>query len=447
MPVPKVSQSPPYRPTIWALGGQAEAKVDIPITAVFLILFIVGAIIHMSIFQRNNKRGHKFVFSILLCGFCISGVMTTILRIASISTPTNIHLAIAAPIFVASGVVLIFVINLVWAQRIVRSFHPRVGWHPATSIILKVLIVCIIFTLIIVITARVQSFYTLQPRTKKVVRDLQIFGTLFLAIISFLPIPITILAVVCGTSWPLAQFRSNALTDGVMVTVALPQKSPPDKFGHGRLRSKILILLTGSTLLCLGATYRCGTLWLPPVPRSQPLPSYFHRASFYIFNFVAEILTVYLYAIVRVDLMFHVPDGSHGSYNPQQQQPLATIRSDVESRGAGQESKYVLANNFETETRIPTSPAVQSLYDSNSDITALPPIPTPLLPIATPRLSLRNSRMSFSKESTLGSLRKSQTRKKRASTATQAEKRVWRKSEQERIIKRLGGPWEKLTES
>jgi len=45
-----------------------KVGVDIPITAVFLLLFIIGAATHMTIFQLNRKRGHKFVFSGLIFG-------------------------------------------------------------------------------------------------------------------------------------------------------------------------------------------------------------------------------------------------------------------------------------------------------------------------------------------------------------------------------------------
>jgi hypothetical protein len=293
-------------------------------------------------------------------GFCMARIVTTILRIASVSLPANLRLAIAAQIFVAAGVVLVFVINLFWAQRIVRALHPRIGWHPAFTVLVKVLIVLIIVTLAILITATVQSFYTLRPRTRKIDRDLQIYGTFFLAIISFLPIPIVLLSFIYGSH---LEFRSEALEDGFIVKFALPRVISPEKFGYGRIRTKALVLLAGSALLCLGSSFRCATLWLPPVPRSQPLPPYFSKACFYIFNFVIEVLVVYLYAFMRVDLRFHVPDGSHGTYVLQQ--PLAGSQSDVETGAAGD---YEKTNNAADAVGNPSSSV------SDSEKTALPPI-------------------------------------------------------------------------
>jgi hypothetical protein len=64
----QMTKSPPYAPTIWALGGTPEIGTDIPITAVFLFLFVIGAVTHMTIFQLNRRKGHKFLMSGLLFG-------------------------------------------------------------------------------------------------------------------------------------------------------------------------------------------------------------------------------------------------------------------------------------------------------------------------------------------------------------------------------------------
>jgi len=215
-------------------------------------------------------------------------ITTCVLRIASISLPKNIRLTIAASIFVAAGVLLIFIINLLWAQRLLRAYHPTTGWHRATSMVFISLYVLIGLTLAVVITSVVQNFYTLRPRTKFIDRALQLYGQTLFAVVSSLPIVI------------------------VLFTLATSKGRRPEKFGAGKMSYKIATLLTGSALLSLGAWYRCGTSWKTPVPRSEPLPAYFSKACFYVFNFVVEILVVYMYAILRVDLRFHVPNGAKG---------------------------------------------------------------------------------------------------------------------------------------
>lgn len=281
-------RGPPYRPTVWSLGGTPSKNVDLPITAVFLALFIVGAATHMTILQVNRKRDHKFLFNGALFGFCMSRIVTCTLRIASICLPSDVSLSIAAAIFVGAGVLIIFIVNLIWSQRMLRSLQPTIGWHPITSIAVRIIYVLIGCTLAINITSTVQSFYTLDKHIRSIDRSLQLYGLTFLAIVSSLPLLV------------------------LAITFALPRKTSPDHFGKGTLRTKTIVLLVGATLITLGAWYRCATMFKTPVPRSQPLPAYFHKACFYIFNFGVEIITVYMYAIARVDRRFHVPNGAKG---------------------------------------------------------------------------------------------------------------------------------------
>ena len=62
------NSGPPYLPSIWAVGGAPKLDVDVPITAIFLFLYLCGAITHMIIFQLNRRRDHKFIFSALMFG-------------------------------------------------------------------------------------------------------------------------------------------------------------------------------------------------------------------------------------------------------------------------------------------------------------------------------------------------------------------------------------------
>lgn len=202
--------------------------------------------------------------------------------------PRNIRLAIAAQIFVAAGVLLVFIINILWTQRIVRSLHPRFGWHRIPSTALKLFWPLIPLTLVALIVSVVQSMYTLRPRTLFIDRAIQLYGTTFLAILSFLPLPIIALCFI------------------------FPRSQRPDAFGHGSLKTKVAVLVTGTVLVCFGATYRAGTSWKHPVSMKQPLPPYYHKAAFYVVNFGVELLVVALYAIARVDRRFWVPNGAKG---------------------------------------------------------------------------------------------------------------------------------------
>ncbi len=261
--------------------------VDVPVTAVFLVLFLLGAVVNMTIFQVNRRRGHKFLMSGMMFGFCMARITTCVLRIVWAKYPRNIRLAIAAQIFVALGVILLFVINLIFAQRITRASHPNSGWHPIFSRSFFVIYVLIVVSVPMLITATVQSSYTLNLNTKRIDRDIQLYGQTLFAIVAFLPIPL------------------------VIVNFLIPRKTRVEKFGSGRWRSKITVLLAASVLLCLGASFRVGTNYKTPRPLNDPAP-YHNKACFYIFNVTVEILVVILYIAVRVDKRFHVPNGSKG---------------------------------------------------------------------------------------------------------------------------------------
>ncbi len=143
--------------------------------------------------------------------------------------------------------------------------------------------------LIALIFCTVQTFYTLDKNIRRIDRDVQLVGSTYFATAAFLPMPLLAL---------------NAI---------LPKPKPSsgvEKFGEGRFRTKIYILLFSSFILTFGAAFRAGIAY---VPRPRNNPAWYHsKACFYIFNFAIEIVVVALYAVVRVDKRFHIPNGSKG---------------------------------------------------------------------------------------------------------------------------------------
>ena len=187
-----------------------------------------------------------------------------------------------------------------------------------------------------VIISVVQSAYTLNTNTLRIDRDIQLYGSTYYAAVSFLPIPL--------------------IFGGLVV---LPRKTKVEKFGSGRFRSKIVVLLVASALLCLGAAFRCGsvysstslrlnaylslerkadlktnrTTYMSPRPRDDPA-WYQSKACFYIFNFTVEILVIFLYLLVRVDRRFWVPNGSRaaGDYSRKEGFEKASSETSIEQR-------------------------------------------------------------------------------------------------------------------
>lgn len=212
-------------------------------------------------------------------------ITASVLRIAGATRPTNINLAIAGQVFVAAGVLILFILNLLFAQRMLRASQPRLGWSLPVSIAFKVLFLLIFLTLVMLITATVKMFFTLDPDTRRICRDLQLYGASFFTFITFLPLPI--LAYAC----------------------LAPRRHPINQFGTGSWRTKAIIVGVSAALLCLGAGFRLGTSAMPPRAITNPA-WYHHKACFYIFNFGLEITVAYMWLVLRIDRRFYVPDGS-----------------------------------------------------------------------------------------------------------------------------------------
>lgn len=238
----------------------------------------------MTIFQLNRRRSHKFVLSALLFGFCMARITANVLRIAWASNLTNVSLAIAAGVMVNAGVVLLFIVNLIFAQRILRAYHPHIGWSKPATLAFRFLFFSIGANLVMVIVAVVYMFYTLNVTTRQRLRKIQLTATTYLAVLAFLPIVV------------------------VALCLALPRKAPMDKFGQGRMRTKVRLLVFTAALLTLGAGFRAGVAY---EIRPATDPAWFHhKACFYVFNYVVELLVVFSYALSRFDKRFHIPDGS-----------------------------------------------------------------------------------------------------------------------------------------
>lgn len=93
----------PFTQQIAVLGGVPTKGLDVPITVVFLILFLTGAATHFTIHELNGKRGHKFHISDMVFDFCMVRTVTTTMRIVWAFRPLNNSIVLAAQIFENAG--------------------------------------------------------------------------------------------------------------------------------------------------------------------------------------------------------------------------------------------------------------------------------------------------------------------------------------------------------
>ncbi|KAK0255793.1 39S ribosomal protein L16, mitochondrial [Friedmanniomyces endolithicus] len=278
-------KGPPYASTTATVGGVPTKTLDVPVTAVFLFLYVCLAATNATIFRLNRRKHHKFIISALLGGFCNVRTITCSLRIVWAFNLDNVSLVIAAEILLLAGNLILYIINLVFAQRTLRARHPEIGWDPWLGFILKGLYAVIGFVLVMVISTIVLSYYTLDEHTLKICRDIYLFGSSYIFFFATLPIAILL--------------------------YAFPRRpSPkPQHFGSGSTKIKALVLLASSSLCILIAGSRAVTTYMTPRPTGSPA-WYDSKAAFYCFGFVPEVLLLLLFVTARVDLLFKIPDDS-----------------------------------------------------------------------------------------------------------------------------------------
>ena len=278
-------QPPYFSYSIALIGGRPTVNPDIPISAVLLFLYVIGAIANQTIFQLNRRRGHRFYMSWVMFGFCMARVATMVLRIAWTTRETNAGLAIAANIFLNVGVVLIYIVLLVLALRVFRATHPSLGWNNIFRKTLRVAYCLLGSALILIISFTILTFYTLNPKLRNISLWITRASILYFLIINLVTVVLLLL------SW------------------LLPRASDSETFGTGSMRSKLIIVAVGEFFSLFIAGFRMGVGWSNARPASNS-PWYDGKAPFYVIEFGFEIVVLYLLLLSRFEKRFWVPNGS-----------------------------------------------------------------------------------------------------------------------------------------
>jgi Protein of unknown function (DUF3112) len=300
MPIPEESPPPPQ---IAYPGGVPTVAVDVPICTIFLILYLIGAIWHVTLFRRNRKAKQRFRLSMLLIYFCVIRIATLTLRMVWSTYLSNIRVAITSQIFITTGVLLIIIFDLVLVLRLLRATHPRTAYQHLPVGILVVLIVCT------VVTCLVQNFYAQDNYSMPADRAVTLFaGTLFLIVAAFPVLFVLLNYLTLRRSASYLRRRGYPLGDdeghSVPLTVPTGRKN---RIMAGSVTEGSTVLVVASLILMVGVIFRAVANFA--AARSSDDPAwYHHKASFYIFNFVTELVVIYFYAAMRVDRIFYVPD-------------------------------------------------------------------------------------------------------------------------------------------
>lgn len=258
-----------------------------PLCAVLIAVYLAGAIANMSVYQANRRKGHKFLMSWAMFGFCMSRVGTCVLRLVWATRPANPRIEIAALIFTNIGILAVYIVVLLLALRVFRATHPKLGWNRPLSRILSASYILLLIALLLTVAFTILTFYTLSPTLRTVALWIQRSAILYMLL-----------------------FNAVAL---VLVWLSLVLRRPPDheNFGTGKMRTKLIVLGTAIFFCLFIASFRTGISWSAPRPASNP-PWYDTKAAFYVILFGFEIIIVYLFLFARFDKMFWVPNGCTG---------------------------------------------------------------------------------------------------------------------------------------
>ena len=268
------------------IGGRPTVREDIPVSAVLLFLYVVGAVSNQSMFQMNRRKAHRFYMSWAMFGFCMARVATMVLRIAWTTRPNNARLAIAAGIFTNIGVLVIYIILLLLVMRVFRATHPRLGWNKHLGRTVLVSYFGLGGALLLTIGFTILTFYTLDPTLRTAALWVQRAAILYILIFNLVTTTLLLL------SW------------------LLPRASNSDNFGTGSMESKMRILGVAVFFSVFIAGFRMGLSWSPTRLASNA-PWYDSKAAFYVIEFGFEIFILYWLLAARFDRRYYVPNNSH----------------------------------------------------------------------------------------------------------------------------------------
>ena len=217
------------------VGGTPTPPLDDAICVVLLLLFFLSALAHFIVLRTNNNKNNKknppssppnfkFAFSGMMCALCLLRCLALAVRMAWASSQSSSSggVATAATALAQLGTVLIYITNIVLAQRVLRGYRPRFGWRRATTLAFNALLAAVVVALVFMVAAGVAlgCFYAridgdgdgggddggseeeVFARRINGARVVQLLGAVALAILATVPVPVVLGAAV---AWGMAR--------------------------------------------------------------------------------------------------------------------------------------------------------------------------------------------------------------------------------------------------
>ncbi|EJT99784.1 hypothetical protein DACRYDRAFT_54959 [Dacryopinax primogenitus] len=276
-------------------GGIPTMTVDVPVCSVLIACYASLAATHLTIYIRNRRRKRYFRPSVLLFAFCMARIVTLSLRIAWACHPTNPKLALASGIFLAAGVLLVWIINRIFATRALSEYHPWVYRQPFKFFITQLPYIIVLCFLPMMITVVVLQSQNPSPSTMRADNIILKVALAYFVAFTFSPFVVFF--------W---------------IYIVPPHRTKEEvyelqrRFGTGKTTKKMAVIALATALLVTELCFRVATS-LQTFPVTDA-PGYYGKPTFYIVIYGFEILVLTLYAAARVDKLFY-------SYGPHETLP------------------------------------------------------------------------------------------------------------------------------
>ncbi|KAL2115364.1 hypothetical protein VTJ04DRAFT_9619 [Mycothermus thermophilus] len=299
-------------------GGLPTINQDVPACAVLLAAFVPAAIWHIVVFIRSRIiHPPKFIFSFLLFIFCASRSAALCLRIAWATDLPNTSLALASTILIGCGVLIVYIINLIFTRRIVRALHPTL-FSPSTAAkranksaaarlraqhrraarvsdtLLRLLLFTIVAVLVMVIVCSVLMFSADDVSSVQTEHTILVVAGTYVTVLAALPalaMALVALLAVARNGWRDPSRR--------WLPAGGPHPDVPASVGEGSFGFAMALLAFTSCILTLGSAIRiAGTYAAVPMGEERWFLS---KPALYCLTFVIEVIVAWVYAVFRVD--------------------------------------------------------------------------------------------------------------------------------------------------
>ncbi|KAJ8098657.1 hypothetical protein POJ06DRAFT_257633 [Lipomyces tetrasporus] len=310
-------------------GDYPVRKHDIAGSVVCIVCFLVLAVVNMTMLRRNLARGHKFIPSGAMFGLCMARIITFSMRLAYTTHPTNINISIAANIFLAAGVVILFILNILFSQRVFTSRHPSLAYVGSLfyTVMRAFYISVIVFLIVLIVTTGV--YYHTNHTVQQGISQFRKVAMVYFVVSAFLPIPIVAAAYWIPRSekdetWPVHYAHWIERYSGLYSPdprrkpsaaefyAEIPQGEtrrpvhvipPPER---GARQVSVALILIAAVILTFATAVRTASSFV--VVSLLEKPWYDYRVTMYLCIALAELLVEIMWIVGRVDLKFYIPD-------------------------------------------------------------------------------------------------------------------------------------------